>query len=373
MPFCAEFRDQADNGSGISLTMSRRFLKTTVLLAVCATLLACTSTGPRTLPRDRLDYSDAVATSWQRQMLLNIVKLRYGEMPMFLDVASVINQYTLEGGLSGLLSPEGDNEYFARGTFTDRPTVTYTPLTGEAFTTSLLTPLSPAAIFSLVQSGWQVDEVLRICVRQINGINNQSAGLVKSVADPEFIDLLDGLAQLQRGGALSLRLTATDDPETVQLESTTYISIGDPPEELVPESLRVKSILGLEPAIDEMTLVFGGKARDSSEIAMLSRSVLDIMLEMAYSATVPEQDIAEGRAGNSIYDTVEGSRVPRMVHIHSGSDVPDGTRISVRYRDMWFWIDDTDMKSKLNLAFLLTLFSLSEGSGSGESPLLTIN
>jgi hypothetical protein len=40
---------------------------------------------------------------------------------------------------------------------------------------------------------------------------------------------------------------------------------------------------------------------------------------------------------------------------------------------MWFWIDDTDMGSKLSLAFLLTLFSLSEGSGSGASTLLTIN
>jgi hypothetical protein len=45
----------------------------------------------------------------------------------------------------------------------------------------------------------------------------------------------------------------------------------------------------------------------------------------------------------------------------------------VRYRDLWFWIDDTDLQSKLTLAFLLTLFSLSEGSASGSSPMLTIN
>jgi hypothetical protein len=306
-------------------------------------------------------------------MLLNVVKLRYGEMPMFLDVASVINQYTLEGGLSALVAPGGDEEFLARGTFTDRPTVTYTPLTGEAFTTSLLTPLSPAAVFSLVQSGWPVDQVLRICVRQINGINNQSAGLVTSVADSEFLELLDGLAKLQRGGGLALRLTETDDPGTVRLERSTYITLGEPPPELQADSNRVRSALGLGEDANEISLVFGSKARDSAEIAILSRSVLDIMLEMAYSASVPEADITAGRAGQSIYDTAEGAHVPRLLTIHSGNDLPANTRIAVSYRDLWFWIDDTDLPSKLTLAFLLTLFSLSEGTQAGSSPVLTIN
>ncbi len=369
----ASFREKTAGGSWIPSIMGKGYVTRVALLVICMAMLACTSTGPRTLPRDRLDYSDAVASSWQRQMLLNVVKLRYGEMPMFLDVASVINQYTVEGGLSALVAPGGDEEFFARGTFTDRPTVTYTPLTGEAFTTSLLTPLSPAAVFSLIQSGWPVDKVLRICVRRINGINNQSSGLVRGVADPEFIELLDGLAKLQQGGSLALRLTATDDPGTVQQERSTYITLDQPPPELAAESRRVRQILGLETSANEISLVFGGKARDASEIAMLSRSVLDIMMEMAYSADVPDNDIAAGRAGESIYDTVEGSRVPRLLTIRSGDEIPEDTRIAVRYRETWFWIGDTDLPSKLTLAFLLTLFSLSEGTASGSSPMLTIN
>ena len=59
--------------------------------------------------------------------------------------------------------------------------------------------------------------------------------------------------------------------------------------------------------------------------------------------------------------------------IASGEQVPDGTRIVVPYRGIWFWIDDTDLDSKHSLAFLLTLFSLSEGTASGSSPMLTIN
>jgi hypothetical protein len=58
---------------------------------------------PGTVTRDRFDYVTAISDSWKSQMLSNLVKLRYGDAPVFLDVASVINQYLVEGsaGYSG--------------------------------------------------------------------------------------------------------------------------------------------------------------------------------------------------------------------------------------------------------------------------------
>ena len=70
-----------------------------LLLLACA-LAGCTSIGAQRIGRDKLEYGEASGTASQRQMLLNVVKLRYGEAPMFLEVASVINQYSLEGELS---------------------------------------------------------------------------------------------------------------------------------------------------------------------------------------------------------------------------------------------------------------------------------
>jgi len=51
----------------------------------------CTTMGPATISRDRFDYVAAISNSWKNQMLLNLVKARYAEAPVFLDIASAIN------------------------------------------------------------------------------------------------------------------------------------------------------------------------------------------------------------------------------------------------------------------------------------------
>lgn len=67
----------------------------------CVLLLTClagyASLGPLIVPRDRVDYVTAIASSWKKQTLLNIVRLRYGDAPTFLDVSSVINAYAFQG------------------------------------------------------------------------------------------------------------------------------------------------------------------------------------------------------------------------------------------------------------------------------------
>ena len=60
----------------------------------------CSHIGPKTLPRDRFDYNTAIADSWKEQSLLNIVKLRYADMPLFVEVASVVSGYTLESSVN---------------------------------------------------------------------------------------------------------------------------------------------------------------------------------------------------------------------------------------------------------------------------------
>ena len=71
-----------------------------VVVLVSVSFTGCVSVGPWTVARDRFDYAAAISESWKSQTLLNLVKIRYADAPVFLDVASIINQYALQPSLA---------------------------------------------------------------------------------------------------------------------------------------------------------------------------------------------------------------------------------------------------------------------------------
>ena len=75
-----------------------------LLLLPLLALTACESMGPGTVTRDRFDYAGAVGKSWKSQMLLNLVKIRYGDIPVFMDVGQVVAGYSMQRTLSGTAS-----------------------------------------------------------------------------------------------------------------------------------------------------------------------------------------------------------------------------------------------------------------------------
>ena len=163
---------------------------------------------------DRFDYSTAIADSWKQQTLLNIVKLRYMDLPVFVDVASIVSGYSMQTGVSlnGTLSTEKaiQGNYAAAGgqaIYTDRPTITYVPLTGEKFLRGLITPIDPKNIFFMLQAGYPADFILGLTVESLNGVRNRSvsAGAMRE-ADPEFARALELLRQVQAAGAFGMRV-----------------------------------------------------------------------------------------------------------------------------------------------------------------------
>ena len=65
-------------------------------LLFISALHGCTVIGSSTVDRDRLDFPTTIAQLWKPMMPLNTVSIRYGDTPIFLNVSSIVNQYSLE-------------------------------------------------------------------------------------------------------------------------------------------------------------------------------------------------------------------------------------------------------------------------------------
>ena len=339
-------------------------------------LVGCAGIGPNTISRDRFDYSSAISNSWKKQMLLNMVKIRYADIPVFVDVASVINQYALEGEISlgaswNNSSIVGDGQNVSgTGRYRDQPTITYAPLMGKRFTESLVRPIPPPAIFFLIQTGIRVDYVFRTCVQTVNGIHNRSGRhTMTRAADPEFYRLISLLLKLQQSGAVGMRIEKTKD----ETEATVFtFHQKDISPELVSARNTVRRILGLAPDAREFKVVYGSVARNDKEIAILSRSMLEIIIELGSYVEVPEKHVSEGRTYESLLDQMDVSaEFGPLIAISSDKSKPADDFIAVRYHDYWFWIEDTDLRSKRTFAFLWLLFSFTETGGT-PVPLVTI-
>jgi hypothetical protein len=337
-------------------------------------LTACASIGPASVARDRIDYIQAISNSWKQMMLLNIVKIRYGDALVFLEVASVINQYALETEVSANAAwnaflPEPSQTVGGRGRYSDRPTITYNPILGQKFTESLLKPIPMTGFASMIQAGYSAEFLFRVCVTAVNGIYNESTQrLLTREADPDFERLIAAITRIQQDGGLDIRIAKQGEYEGPLLYFRRDLS-KDP----ARDAAEVKRLLGLDPNANEFRLSYGSMAADESEIAILTRSMLQITTEMAARVQVPESHVQENRASPGVFDAVDSTEKGKAhVKIESSTSEPEDPFVSIRYRDHWFFIDDRDISSKRMFSFLMLIFTLVEKGEPAETPSLTL-
>lgn len=346
-----------------------------IFSAFCV-LTGCTHFGPKTVNVDRFDYSTAIADSWKQQTLLNIVKLRYMDLPVFVDVASVVAGYSIQTGVSvnGVYSSDKaiQGNYGSIGgqaIYTDRPTITYVPMTGEKFLRGLITPIDPKNIFAMLQSGYAADFILGLTVESLNGVCNRSAaGAVVREADADFIRALELLRDIQSDGAVGLRV---EDDKAKGPTGVMFFRRDDVSPDTAQKAAEVRRLLKMPADQQKFTLIFSPVRGADDELAVNSRSMLQIMGAFASYVDVPQEDLEARRASPAFENTDPASR-QNSVRIYSGKDKPPDAFVSVRYRDHWFWIDDGDWKTKRALTAVMFFFTIAEIGNDDKLPMITI-
>jgi len=320
-------------------------------------------------------------------MLTNIVRFRYLDFPVFMAVSSVITSYSFEGGVgvagtTGLPETLGADALSADANlaYSERPTITYLPLSGEQFTGRMLTPIPVEAIFALGQTGWEIEMLLLTGINRINDVENMSFEVNPSPANSakerqsrreienlrRFRRVVELLVQLAEQEVIELQ-RADDDAGLPKL-----VFDDDVPQEFQPAVDELKDLLGLAPETGVFRVTTRLTRRKPDEIAIHSRSLLAIMSFLAKGIEIPEVHLSDGWAEPFPTPNQEDEASNLPLRIRSKKEQPKNAFAAIEYQGHWFYIDHSDLRSKAVFQMLLALFELQAPAGGGVAPLLTL-
>ena len=353
-----------------------RITYTFLILALAATLSGCQSAfGPQALERTHPAYNAAIIASINEQMLQNLVRMRYRDVTFFLEISSVTASLSL-GANAGVNSDvnfgSGDSLSPSAGiTYSDKPTISYTPLQGEDLLKSILSPLRLEDILVLTQSGWNISRVFGLCFERINNLYNApNASGPTPGQEPDhkkYGHLMDALYTLQKNQLIEIG-TNKEGGIVIKLlrDNIAYKNQID----------QVYALLELDRSKDEFTLNTDFLNMENTQWTVRPRSISGLLYYLSHNVEAPSSHHHELV---TVTRTEDGGRFDwnetpagRLFKIHTSDERPENAYIATHYRGNWFYIEDTDLESKSTFMLLRQLFDLQAGQTNPQVPALTI-
>lgn len=386
-----------------------------------AVLTGC-SIGPASLDRDYPRYSQTIRDIQDEHLLLNLVRLRYLETPVFLQLTSLTTTYEIVAnanasatGGGGVAAGGGGG---IGGGYRETPTFTYSLPESQEFFGRMVSRLSSAQLAPLAMTG--VGGYFRLGLGRINGLQNISVYSGWSAEEPasykEFNEALRLMQELEREGLIdftyntSARLASSPFDELGEHSSmpeaqethmefwrnaddqwVAHVAKSVPFLRLArastndPRALRLRELLNLDPqkhsfpivdpdfSATEIARIRGGRPAAAldpkaqfGEIVIANRSMFEILGIASRSVEVPDEHV---QAGTAVPDQ---NLLGDMLTIKSSEKKPASAAVAVQHKDVWFYIAENDLDSKLTLLRLHSLFEVTAGRVSGAEPLLTI-
>jgi len=402
-------------------------------VVMLSTLQACVTVGPALYESSFDDYNNAIRKTSDGQMLANLVRMRYLESPVFLQVASVSTSFNLSRNAGASVGiPEGaPNDYGVNvgASYSETPTISFSLPESREYYGRLMAPLSASQITMLIEAGFDAEAVMRTAVRRINRLRNLAVEYSAYPQAPdsytEFVEVFTLIRKLSDEGLVefgpSRATTVYSDPvgpinqgdladvlatevvakteagiELFQNEDeqwqihtfTRRLSIRFSPESVEStDAQRLRKLLNLYPGRytypileSELTKIEKVRAHLGQAPAALDPTAVwkeigvqgrSMMEIMQYASTGVEVPAVYMASGIAFSgsSSVAGDR--RFV-IMSSIDEPSSASLRIKYRGHWFYIPDNDLKSRKEFALITALFAVTGGTVPGAHPVLTL-
>lgn len=307
-----------------------------VIFALLPLLLAGCSIGSRAIRKNYADYNQSLHYNQSQEMLLNVVRLRYRETPLFLKLGALTTSYSY--GTSGSIDGGhrfGEPSYGGSlgADYSERPTVSYSPLEGNTFVRQLLAELDRSTFVLLLRSGWPLRLLCNVMVERIGDVVNDP----DSASHSEFSALVDALDEAQDLGHL----------EAVEIDEESFLKLQTPLADLrQPEQRSTELHEHIVPLADFQL-----------------RSLLDVMFFLGQNTEVPPEHMNQVRQA-----TKNG-----LMDVRWHQEQPTDALVWVRHNGVFFSIGRTDVGSKDTFALLKLLFELQAGDIEAVKPVLTLS
>lgn len=398
---------------------ARRAASAILAALLCAAAGGCV--GPAAIRSTRMRYNEVVRSTNDEQLLVNIVRLRYADSPVFIDLPTITSQFEAAAGGSYPGKAGNQTNFGVAGlTARDTPTLSYHPREGREIAKALLTPLS-ADLFSIINAGADVQQLLLLTINDINDVPNAPRATVMTPRTPddnaEFRRGLGVIAALQERDAIELAIATTETADGASdpiptgaiqggdllgaaKDGYVYRARGGDRVALLrrerglvlhvrprfvgsPEMLAMARVFRVTPGLRQYRIRSeladegdAGPRPFEDTIYLNMRSIMQVMIFMSKGVCVPAEHVATGEApstpgpGGRPYDW---TRVTAgRFFVQSGPRRPKDAEVAVKYRGSWFWIARDDVHSRAALAILEVLFALQESEDKAPSPLLTL-
>ena len=337
----------------------------------------CINLGPSMINENRNSYNSIIQRTNDEQLLLNLVRLKFHETPLFLEIANVTSQHRFQANVNAdaTFPNSGFNIFeFGGGTeVSENPVITYAPLQGQKFIQQFLAKIKLNSIYLLYKSGWTVDKVLRLCVEKMGPMDNapNASGPTPKSAPifEEFLMAANLFRKLEKANNFNIFIEEDSDSEKMVFKipfpdkNSNYLG-------------QLNKLFKKPVQNDKFSFRVSVNENIKSNLDIETRSLLGVLYYLSHAIETTKENIESGYVvvtlNNEGKPFLWGDVTGDLLKIYSQIKEPSQASIKILYDGHWYFVKKSDLNSKSTFSFLAQIFFLQAGNFDRSAPLITI-